>query len=73
MKSLLDNQIIELACPHCAHKLKERIGKLKTNPTLTCTGCHQAIVVRADQLRNEIAKVEKSFADLQRTLGRLGK
>jgi len=73
MKSLLDDQTIELTCPHCAHKFKERIGKLKTNPTLTCSGCHQSITIRADQFRNEIAKVDKSLADLRRTLGRLGK
>lgn len=73
MKSLLDDQVIELPCPHCGHKLKERIGKVKTNPKLTCGRCRGVIDVKADQFRAEIAKVDKALADLQRTLGRLGK
>ncbi|MEN9375983.1 MAG: hypothetical protein RL710_1140 [Pseudomonadota bacterium] len=73
MKNLLDDQTIELACPNCSRKFKERIGKLKTNPKLTCTGCSTVISIDANQLRSEIAKVDKSLADLQRTLGRFGK
>jgi transcription elongation factor Elf1 len=73
MKNILDDQPIELACPHCGHKLKERIGKLKTNPKLTCGSCRGHIEIKADQMRGEIAKVEKALADLQRTLGRIGK
>jgi len=72
MKNLLDDQTIELACPHYGHKFKERIGKLKTNPKLTCGRCRASIDIKADQMRGEITKVEKSLAELQRTLGRFG-
>ncbi len=73
MKNMLDDQSIELACPHCGHKIKERIGKLKTNPKLICGGCHKTIDIKADQMRSEIAKVEKALAEFTRTLGRIGK
>jgi transposase-like protein len=73
MKSILDGQTIELPCPHCSRKLTETIGKIKTNPDLTCRSCGKTFSVKADQFRQEIAKLEKSLADLQRTLGRLGK
>lgn len=73
MKSVLDSQSIELACPNCARKFTETIGKLKTNPRLTCRGCGGAISIHADDLRREIAKVDKALADLGRSVRRLGK
>jgi transcription elongation factor Elf1 len=73
MKNLLDDQTIELACPNCGHKFKERIDRLKANPKLTCAGCATAINIDANQMSAEMAKVEKSLADLKRTLGRLDK
>ena len=71
MKNMLDDQSIELACPHCGHKLSQTIGKLETNPKLTCTKCRGVISIDANQMRSQISKVEKSLADLQRSLGRL--
>lgn len=73
MKSLLDDQAIELSCPNCKKKISERIGRLKTNPKLTCRACQGVIQVNADQLRTEISKVDKALTDLRRTLSRLGK
>lgn len=73
MKSILDDSSIELTCPHCSAKFSERLGKLKTNPKLTCRKCGGFIQISADQLRQETAKVDKAITDLKRTLGRLGK
>lgn len=73
MKSILDNEFADLACPQCGHKFKERLGKLKTNPTLTCAKCKAAIPVDANKLRATIQKVDKSVADIQRSLGRIFK
>lgn len=72
MKNILDDQAIKIPCPHCGHELSQTIGKLKTNPKLTCTKCRGQISVDANQMRREVAKVEQALADLQRTLGRLG-
>ncbi len=71
--NMLDSQTIELACPHCSRKAAQTIGKLKGNPKLTCRACGQSFAVNANELRTGIQKIEKSLADLQRTLGRLGK
>jgi transcription elongation factor Elf1 len=77
MKSTLDGQTIELPCPHCGHKQRQTIGKLKTLDHLTCSRCHIASDVDKAQIRREIAKVErlikakinKAAAELARTLG----
>lgn len=73
MKSILDNDTIEVPCPHCGRKLKERIGKLKTSPHLTCPGCGGGIDVNARQLKTATEKVDKQLADLKRSLGRVSK
>lgn len=73
MKPLLDSHPVELTCPHCRHKFSELIGKLKTNPTLTCSACKGRVEVDASDLRSKIAGVEKQLAQLQRALGRIGK
>lgn len=73
MKNILNDQTIELACPHCGHKLKERIGKLKTNAKLICTKCKVGFSIDANDLRREVTKVEKSHAQLLAALGKLGK
>ena len=69
----IDSQTVELPCPHCGHKSSQPIGKLKTNPKLACRACGQSFIVNANELRAAVQKIEKSLADLRRTLGRLGK
>lgn len=71
--NVVDNARIELACPHCRHKIPETIGKLKGNPQLTCPSCRKSFLVDANQLRTAAQKVEKAMAEIQRSLQRLGK
>lgn len=71
MTGLLDKETIKLPCPHCRREVAQTIGQLKLNPKLTCEACRQDFSVDAHQLRAAIQKIEKSLADLQRTLGRL--
>ena len=73
MENMINSQSIELTCPHCGHKISETIGKLKTNPKLTCTSCKGGISIDATNMRTEIAKVEKALGDLGRTIKRFGK
>jgi len=73
MASPLDSQTLEIPCPHCGHKLRETIGKLQTNPKLTCRACQSVIAINATDLRRKIASVEKQLADFARKIGRLGK
>lgn len=71
--ALLDSETVEIPCPHCSRKQRERIGKLKTNPTLTCAGCGQRIKIEADDLRKKINDIERSIAKLRDSFGKLGK
>ena len=73
MENMINNQSIELTCPHCGHKISETIGKLKTNAMLTCTRCKGGISVDAANMRAGVAKIEKSRADLLRAFGKIGK
>lgn len=72
MTGFLDNAEIEIPCSNCGSKTKKSIGWIKSNNQFTCT-CGTTIKLDADQFRGEIAKVDASFADLQRTLKSFGK
>lgn len=69
----LDSTEIQLTCPKCAHQFKERIGRLKNDPTIPCPGCRTPITINADGLRNGIESAGKALADLKRSIGKLGK
>lgn len=76
MTGMLDNHQIDLACPKCGHKIKERLGRLKNNPLLRCTRCGADIQINAGGpggLGAGLKKVDNAFADLQRSLKKLGK
>lgn len=72
MAGFLDNAEIEIPCSNCGGKTKKSIGWIKSNSQLTCA-CGTIINLDADQFRGEIAKVDASFANLQRTLKSFGK
>ena len=70
MKSILDNDTVDVPCPHCGKKLTQRVAKLKTNPHLTCRHCGQGFDVDPKQFKATLEKVDKAVADLQRKIGR---
>lgn len=72
MKNMLDSQLAEVACPHCARKFSESVGKLKTNPALKCPGCGRDFKVRAEGLKAGLAQSEKAIADFKRAISRIG-
>lgn len=76
MTGLLDNHQIEMACPQCGRKFKERLGRLKNNPKIRCPGCCTNISVSTSSpggLAKGLNTVDKSLAELQRSLKKLGK
>lgn len=74
MKGALDSQSIDIPCPHCGNKLSETIGKLNSKQKLRCRHCGSEFDADASrEVAAAIRQVEKALADLQRTLGRLGK
>lgn len=73
MKNLLDSHNIEIPCPHCSKKNSETIGRLKTKREITCRHCGASFDLDTSNLRREVAQVENQLAQLNRTLGKLGK
>ena len=69
----IDSKTMPFPCPGCGQEFKETIGRLKNNPTLVCPGCGKATTINADELREGIAAVQKSFDDLRGSLGDLSK
>lgn len=71
MAGFLDDAEIEIPCD-CGRKTKKTIGWIKRHTQFTCD-CGTKITLHANQFKGEIAKVERSFADMQRALKKLGK
>lgn len=68
MRLELNHHLLDLTCPHCAHRFEETIGKLKAGPTLSCPRCAKVFRVDADQLRTAAEDIEKRMVDLRKTL-----
>ncbi len=64
--SVLDNQIVEMACPNCGKKFKKPLRWFKVNHQPCPQGC--GVTFETDQFRVEIAKVERQLANLLRGL-----
>ncbi len=72
MAGFLDSAEIEIPCENCQRKTKKTIVWIKSNKEFTCA-CGTTIKLEAEQFKREIAKAEKSFSDLQRTIKNLVK
>lgn len=72
MAGFFDNQEIGIPCSKCGTKTNKSIGWIKGNSKFTCA-CGTVINLDSDQFRGEIAKVERSISNLQRTLKSFGK
>lgn len=73
MKSVLDEQTIDIPCPHCGHKLSQPIGQLKTVSKLTCSACGGSFDLDASELRRVLKKSEAQLAKTLKAFSRLGK
>lgn len=69
---ILDEQTIEIPCEACGRKVEKTIGWIKRHSNFTCS-CGTVINLKADGFRREIAKVERSVAELARSLKNIGK
>lgn len=72
MSGLLDRAPLEIDCPSCGRKVKTTVGSARRSPKLRCPSGHE-IEVDASQFDRELKKVDRSFADLERSLKRLGR
>lgn len=73
MKSVFDSERIDIPCPHCGHKISELLGKLKTEPKITCPKCGGGITFDASDLNAGLKKTDKALAELNAALGSFGK
>lgn len=72
MPGFLDTTEIEIPCQNCSRKTKKSIGWIKSHNDFTCA-CGTHITIDASNFKSEIAKAERSFAELQKTLKNFGK
>ena len=63
MNGIVDDQTLELPCPHCGKKTAKTVRWVKANQQFTCA-CGTAVTLDAEQFRAEIAKLDKAFASL---------
>lgn len=68
----LDKHEIKIPCERCGRKIKKSIGWIMTHSKYVRV-CGTNIKIDTSQSRSEIAKVERSLADLHRALKNLGK
>jgi len=61
---MLDTVKVPIPCPQCGHEIEETIGRLKSNPKLTCR-CGASIDVEADKLLRVVEKIEHELAKLR--------
>ncbi|MDZ7867200.1 hypothetical protein [Acidovorax sp.] len=71
--TVLDDASIELPCPHCQQTIRERLGKLKQSPRITCPRCRRTSEVKPEELQRATHKLSQAFANIQQSLARLGK
>jgi len=76
MTGFLDNAQVDITCPKCSHKIKERLGRLKNNPLLKCPGCGAEIQIDAGGpkgLAPGLKKLDNAVANFNRQIKKLGK
>lgn len=56
---------IDIECPGCNKKFKEKLGNVKPGNSTKCPHCKQNITFKSDDVRS---KVQKSIDDLERTI-----
>lgn len=68
--STLDAQKIELDCPHCSHKVRETLGRLRKSPTLVCPKCRGSITVDGADLDKQLRGVDKQLGNFSRRISK---
>lgn len=64
---------VEFDCPNCGGKLKQTLGRLKRDKSVSCGACGQEIAVDTSAVDRAEKGVQRSLDDLQRKLDRISK
>ena len=70
MSNLLDNERIDIPCPHCGQQSKQTIARLKRDPDITCPSCRQTFHIEAAQLRQALQTLQRGLDNIVRGLGK---
>lgn len=70
---MFDDAAISIPCPGCGEKTEKTIGWLKTHNHFACPACQKIITLEKEKLLSGLKSAEKSIADFQRSIAKLGK
>jgi hypothetical protein len=52
---------IVFQCPECTYQVRQTVGWLTANSTITCPGCRTTIRLNADKLVESVEAMEQAF------------
>ena len=61
-----------VSCPSCGWKFKQRLARLRSDPTFVCPGCKQPFAVDTAGLRAKMTKVWDAIANVAVAFKRIG-
>lgn len=64
-----DEHELDIDCPHCGNSVKEKLGRLKSDPELTCVACNKTFAIDATKFRTGISEAEKSLDSFLTNIG----
>lgn len=70
--NLFENSDIEIPCPHCGKKSKQRLGGLQHEQDLICVHCSQRFTLDTQGLIDGLKSAQDSLNDFARSIGKLG-
>jgi hypothetical protein len=70
---MFDDATISIPCPSCGEQTEQTIGWLKTHDHLACPACQKIITLEKEELLSGLKRAEKSLAEFQRRISKLGK
>jgi lysyl-tRNA synthetase class I len=71
VSGFLDTAPLEIDCPSCGRTVRTTIGAVRRSPRLRCSSGHE-IDVDVSQFDRELKMVDRSLADFEKSLKRLG-
>ena len=62
---------VPIECPKCHNKFEETIARLEKDPQVTCPSCRITFQIKADVLRNELSKAQRSAGEFGRNFSKI--
>lgn len=65
------NTELSIPCPDpdCAHEFKERVGRLESNPQLTCPSCGSTVNINGNELRETMRQLDSIPREINFKIG----